>query len=165
VLRAVGGGLLELLRGAGVPAFNAFAAQRLADDVAALRQLAAATDVPALAVRRAARRARAATPPATRPPPAHLPPTTGRAGGAQDELAEAATVCQLLVAGTLEDVLDAGKRAALGRLDLRRLAAILPKYRCGPAARCGCRAARACGGRAYPAGPRAAEALRPGGAP
>jgi len=41
-------------------------------------------------------------------------------------------VCQLLVAGTLEDVLDAGKRAALGRLDLRRLAAILPKYRRGP---------------------------------
>ncbi len=41
-------------------------------------------------------------------------------------------MCQLLVAGTLEDVLDAGKRAALGRLDLRRLAAILPKYRRGP---------------------------------
>jgi len=77
VLRAIGGGLLELLRGAGVPAFNAFAAQRLAADVAALRQLAAATDVPGLAVRRAARRARrggALRCPPTRPP--HI-----RAGG------------------------------------------------------------------------------------
>lgn len=51
VLRAVGGGLLELLRGEGFPAFNAFAAQRLANDVARLQQLAAATDIPGLAVR------------------------------------------------------------------------------------------------------------------
>ena len=54
----------------------------------------------------------------------------------QDELAEAAAVCRLIVAGTLEDVLDDGKRAALPRMDLPRLAAILPKYRHGAVARC-----------------------------
>lgn len=54
----------------------------------------------------------------------------------QDELVEAAAVCRLIVAGTLEDVLDAGKRAALPRMDLPRLAAILPKYRRATMARC-----------------------------
>ncbi len=42
-------------------------------------------------------------------------------------------MCQLITAGTLEDVLDASKRAALPRIDLPRLAAILPKYRYAPA--------------------------------
>ena len=51
------------------------------------------------------------------------------AAARQDELAEAAAVCRLIVTGTLEDVLDADKRAALPRMDLLRLAAILPKYR------------------------------------
>ena len=54
----------------------------------------------------------------------------------QDELAEAAAVCRLIVAGTLEDVLDNGKRTALPHMDLPRLAAILPKYRRGAVARC-----------------------------
>lgn len=51
LMRAVGGGLLELLRGEGVAAFNAFAAQRLADDVGRLQQLADDTGVPGLPVR------------------------------------------------------------------------------------------------------------------
>ena len=50
LMRAVGGGLLELLRGEGVSAFNAFAAQRLADDVGRLRQLADDASVPGLSV-------------------------------------------------------------------------------------------------------------------
>lgn len=63
----------------------------------------------------------------------------------QDELAEPAAVCQLITAGTLEDVLDAGKRAALPRIDLPRLAAILPKYRHAPARSPKAQAARLCG--------------------
>ena len=51
LMRAVGGGLLELLRGEGVAAFNAFAAQRLADDVGRLQQLADEAGVPGLPVR------------------------------------------------------------------------------------------------------------------
>lgn len=59
-----------------------------------------------------------------------------RPAALQDELAEAAAVCRLIVAGTLVDVLDAGKRAALPRMDLPRLAAILAKYRRAAVARC-----------------------------
>ncbi len=63
----------------------------------------------------------------------------------QDELAEPAAVCQLITAGTLEGVLDASKRAALPRIDLPRLAAILPKYRHAPARPPKALAARFCG--------------------